>query len=60
MRPTSPKSPIASTSAFESVEGSDDEDDNMTEDTKISSGYLLANGNAVSTQLPCMLIFVDT
>ncbi|KGN54386.1 AMP deaminase isoform X1 [Cucumis sativus] len=46
MRPTSPKSPIASTSAFESVEGSDDEDDNMTEDTKLGSGYLLANGNA--------------
>ncbi|XP_038882173.1 AMP deaminase [Benincasa hispida] len=46
IRPTSPKSPIASTSAFESVEGSDDEDDNLTEDTKLSSGYLLTNGNA--------------
>ncbi|CAJ1948506.1 unnamed protein product [Sphenostylis stenocarpa] len=44
LRPTSPKSPVASASAFESVEGSDDED-NMTEKDKLESEYLHANGN---------------
>lgn len=45
LRPTSPKSPVASASAFESVEGSDDED-NMIDNTKQDTTYLLANGNA--------------
>ena len=45
MRPTSPKSPVASASAFESVEGSDDED-NMTDNAKLNT-YIHANGNAV-------------
>lgn len=44
IRPTSPNS-----RAFESAEGSDDEDDTLTEDTKLSSVYLHANGNVVST-----------
>ncbi|PSS23834.1 AMP deaminase [Actinidia chinensis var. chinensis] len=44
MRPTSPKSPVASASAFESVEGSDDED-NMTDNAKLNT-YIHANGNA--------------
>lgn len=43
IRPTSPKSPVASASAFESVEGSDDED-NLT-DTKMDTTYLHTNGN---------------
>lgn len=47
LRPTSPKSPVASASAFESVEGSDDEDI-MIDNTKQDTTYLLANGNAVS------------
>lgn len=47
MRPTSPKSPAASASAFESVEGSDDED-NMTDNSKLDTTYLHTNGNAVS------------
>lgn len=46
IRPTSPKSPVASASAFESVEGSDDED-NMTDNARLDSTYLHANGNAV-------------
>ncbi|KAL5720997.1 AMP deaminase [Ranunculus cassubicifolius] len=44
MRPPSPKSPVASASAFESVEGSDEED-NLTDNSKLDNGYLLANGN---------------
>ncbi|XP_021289737.1 AMP deaminase [Herrania umbratica] len=45
IRPTSPKSPVASASAFESIEGSDDED-NMTDNSKIDTTYLHTNGNA--------------
>lgn len=50
IRPTSPKSPVASASAsaFESVEGSDDED-NLTENTKLDTSYLHTNGSAVSS-----------
>ncbi|KAK7286918.1 hypothetical protein RJT34_22279 [Clitoria ternatea] len=44
LRPTSPKSPVASASAFESVEGSDDED-NMTDKAKLDTTYLHTNGN---------------
>ncbi|XP_020553563.1 AMP deaminase isoform X3 [Sesamum indicum] len=44
IRPTSPKSPIACGSAFESLEGSDDED-NVTDVAKLDSTYLLINGN---------------
>ncbi|KAK2656373.1 hypothetical protein Ddye_009425 [Dipteronia dyeriana] len=44
IRPTSPKSPSAS--AFESVEGSDD-DDNMTDSSKLDTAYQHTNGNAV-------------
>ncbi|GFP93822.1 amp deaminase [Phtheirospermum japonicum] len=43
VRPTSPKSPVAS--AFESVEGSEDED-NMTDTSNLDTTYLHANGNA--------------
>lgn len=43
MRPPSPKSPVASASAFESVEGSDEED-NLTDNPKLDNGYLHANG----------------
>lgn len=46
IRPTSPKSPVASASAFESVEGSDDED-NLTDNSKLDATYLLANGDAI-------------
>lgn len=45
IRPTSPKSPVASASAFESLEGSDDEND-MTDNSKLDPTYLLTNGNA--------------
>ncbi|KNA14237.1 hypothetical protein SOVF_109320 [Spinacia oleracea] len=43
MRPMSPKSPVAS--AFESVEGSDDED-TFTDNSKLDPTYLHSNGNA--------------
>ncbi|KAL4354120.1 hypothetical protein GQ457_06G005890 [Hibiscus cannabinus] len=43
IRPTSPKSPSAS--AFESIEGSDDED-NITDNSKLDDTYLHTNGNA--------------
>ncbi|RAL52152.1 hypothetical protein DM860_017289 [Cuscuta australis] len=45
LRPTSPRSPVASVSAFESVEGSDEED-NLTENTKLDTIYLQTNGDA--------------
>ncbi|XP_027334826.1 AMP deaminase [Abrus precatorius] len=44
LKPTSPKSPVASASAFESVEGSDDED-NLIDKTKLDTAYLHTNGN---------------
>lgn len=47
LRGTSPKSPVASGSAFESIEGSDEED-NMTDSTKLDTSYLHTNGNAGS------------
>lgn len=55
IRPTSPKSPVASASAFESLEGSDDED-NMT-DANLDATYLHNNGNAVSFAYTCELFF---
>ncbi|KAK4359352.1 hypothetical protein RND71_021581 [Anisodus tanguticus] len=45
LRPTSPKSPVASASAFESIEGSDEEDD-ITETAKLDTSYLHTNGDA--------------
>ncbi|CAI0539573.1 unnamed protein product [Linum tenue] len=45
IKPTSPKSPVASASAFESVEGSDEEDI-LTEDIKLDAAYMLPNGIA--------------
>lgn len=45
IRPTSPKSPGASASAFESVEGSDEETD-MTDSNKLETPYIHTNGNA--------------
>lgn len=45
VRPTSPKSPVASASAFESVDGSEDED-NMTDNARLDTTYLHTNGNA--------------
>ncbi|KAK8600017.1 hypothetical protein V6N12_049878 [Hibiscus sabdariffa] len=51
IRPTSPKSPAISASAFESMEGSEDED-NMTDNSKIDITYLHTNGNAMSTYGP--------
>ncbi|XVE76574.1 hypothetical protein DITRI_Ditri12bG0184300 [Diplodiscus trichospermus] len=45
IRPISPKSPGANASAFESIEGSDDED-NMTDNSKIDTTFMHANGNA--------------
>ncbi|WOL16294.1 AMP deaminase-like [Canna indica] len=44
IRPSSPKSPVASTSAFESQEGSEEEDD-VPNDTNIGNDYLHTNGH---------------
>ncbi|KAF4379092.1 hypothetical protein F8388_022179 [Cannabis sativa] len=52
LRTTSPKSPVASGSAFESVEGSDD-DDNLTDNSKLDTTYLLTNGNAGTDKNLC-------
>ncbi|XP_058110286.1 AMP deaminase-like isoform X1 [Magnolia sinica] len=45
IRPPSPKSPVASASAFESIEGSDEED-NLPDNSKLDMTYLHVNGNA--------------
>jgi len=47
IRPISPKSPGASASAFESLEGSDD-DVTLPNDVKLDNSYLLTNGDIVS------------
>lgn len=47
-RPTSPKSPVLSGSAFESIEGSE-EDENVPNDSKLDNTYLHMNGNLVSS-----------
>lgn len=47
IRPTSPKSPVASASAFESLEGSDD-DETLPNDVKLDNSYLHTNGDLVS------------
>ncbi|KAJ1381203.1 Metal-dependent hydrolase [Sesbania bispinosa] len=43
LRPISPRSPVASASAFESVEGSDDDD--IVDNAKLDTTYLHMNGN---------------
>lgn len=43
VRPISPKSPVASASAFESM-GESDDDDNMTDSAGLDASYLQANG----------------
>jgi hypothetical protein len=49
VRPSSPKSPVASASAsaYGSLEGSD-EDDGMQDDPKLNPIYMHSNGNIVS------------
>ncbi|RWW14933.1 hypothetical protein BHE74_00012396 [Ensete ventricosum] len=47
IRPTSPKSPVASASAFGSREGSD-EDDNLPNDSGLDNTYLQTNGDIKS------------
>lgn len=44
LRPTSPKSPVASASAFESLEGSDE--DTLTDASKLDPTYMHSNGDA--------------
>ena len=49
LRPTSPKSPVARASAFESVEVSDEDVDvNENKNANLDAGYLHTNGNAVN------------
>ncbi|XP_075513150.1 AMP deaminase-like isoform X1 [Primulina tabacum] len=43
-RPISPKSPVASVSAFESIEGSEDED-NLTDAAQLDTTYVHTNGS---------------
>lgn len=58
LRPTSPKSPVASASAFESVEGSDDEDI-ISESANLDTTYLHSNGDVVSNAfVQLSLLFV--
>lgn len=48
------KSPVASASAFESQEGSEEED-NLLNDSKLDNAYLHANGITVSSFM-CSLL----
>ncbi|KAL0671463.1 hypothetical protein Bca4012_034167 [Brassica carinata] len=45
VRPISPKSPVASGSAFESMGESDDDDDNVTDTAELDASYLQTNGD---------------
>ncbi|CAH8387345.1 unnamed protein product [Eruca vesicaria subsp. sativa] len=45
VRPISPKSPVASGSAFESMGESDDDDDNLTDAAELDASYLQDNGD---------------
>ncbi|ONK62474.1 uncharacterized protein A4U43_C07F4260 [Asparagus officinalis] len=45
IKPTSPKSPGASASAFESMDGSDDDDETLPNDVNLDNPYLHTNGN---------------
>ncbi|GAU39898.1 hypothetical protein TSUD_04900, partial [Trifolium subterraneum] len=45
MRPISPKSPVASASVFESVEESDDDEDDIVGHAKLDTTYLNTNGD---------------
>lgn len=47
LRPTSPKSPVASASAFGSQDGSD-EDDNLPNVSSLDNTFLETNGDIVS------------
>ena len=51
IRPNSPKSPVASASTFESVDGSD-EDVATKVNGKLDNGYPNTNGNLVSSSHP--------
>ncbi|XP_068668368.1 AMP deaminase-like [Aristolochia californica] len=55
IRPPSPKSPVASASAFESVEGSDEED-NLPDTSKLDNPFLHNNGN---DEVQCNGIYQD-
>ncbi|PRQ42902.1 putative hydrolase [Rosa chinensis] len=56
IRPISPKSPVASASAFESVEGSDDED-NLTDNAKGPDlpNHVTANGEQIAIAASSMI-----
>jgi len=56
IRPNSPKSPAASASAFESADGSD-EDDATQHGGKLDNGYINTNGNLVSSHLSLVMVF---
>lgn len=47
VRPTTPKSPVPSVSAFERIEDSDEEED-LVPDAKNDAAYLASNGAVVS------------
>lgn len=55
VRPTSPKSPVASASAYGSLEGSD-EDDVLQDDPKLDTIYLDSNGNIVSQSVAVKVV----
>lgn len=57
IRPSSPKSPVASASAFESVEGSD-EDDDLPENGKLENHYGHENGNVVTFLNMCWMVWL--
>uniref|UniRef100_A0A0E0LQ51 AMP deaminase n=1 Tax=Oryza punctata TaxID=4537 RepID=A0A0E0LQ51_ORYPU len=52
VRPTTPRSPVPTVSAFESIEDSDDDDENLATDSKNNAVSLLTNGTIGSDPLP--------
>jgi hypothetical protein len=54
VRPTTPKSPVPTVSAFDSIEDSDDGED-IVPDAKNDAAYLSSNGAIVSPSCVCSL-----
>jgi AMP deaminase len=52
VRPTTPRSPVPTVSAFETIEDSDDDDENIAPDAKNNAVSLLTNGTIGSDPLP--------
>lgn len=56
VRPTTPRSPVPTVSAFETIEDSDDDDENIAPDAKNNAVSLLTNGTIVSPKMHMLIL----